>query len=210
MAHSSGAHLEAALLLVTVRGPRPAGIELRLNGDPVAAELLDRGAIAVAPGRHRFDLSAPGKRPVARDVSGGAGEKRVAVVSFDDELMASTDEPAGGPASSQKAWGLALGVVGVAGVVLGSVVGAIAASDKSSLQREADEASIGATRFYADRSTADTYASISTVAFIAGGAVLATGIGLYLTGPTPSRHHVRASLSSGPGGTAAAFITGTF
>jgi hypothetical protein len=212
MARSSGAHLEGSLLLVSLTGARLPGMDVRVDGDPVAAEIVERGMIAVAPGRHRVDVSAPGKRPIAQDVSGGARETRVIALAFDDDAapaVTSREETSNGAGSGQRTWGVALGVLGLAGVALGSVAGAVAVSDRSSLQQEAHDASVGSARFDADRSTAETFANVSTAALIAGGAVLVTGVALYLTAPS-SEHPIRTSVGSGAGGSTALILSGSF
>jgi tetratricopeptide (TPR) repeat protein len=217
MARTSGAHLETGLLLVTLTGSRVSGMELRVDGDPVAGEIVDRGVIAVAPGRHRIDLSAPGKKPIAQDVAGGAGETRSVALAFDDDSprdVTPRDERSGTVSSSsssaQRTWGVAIGVLGLAGAALGSVAGAIAVSDKSDLEREAHDASVGSTRFYADRSTADTFANVSTAALIAGGVALVAGVGLYLTAPSSSGLPLRAGVGQGAGGSTALIFAGSF
>src|SRR5271170_6431312 len=57
MARTSGAHLEAKLFLLTLSGPRPEGMELRADGDSIGPEIVARGELALAPGRHRIDLT---------------------------------------------------------------------------------------------------------------------------------------------------------
>jgi len=97
-------------------------------------------------------------------------------ITFDDASprdVAAHDEPSRADASSaRRTWGIALGVLGLAGIAVGSVTGAIAVSDKSSLGQESHDAGVGSTRFYADRSTAETFANVSTAGLIVGGAAL--------------------------------------
>jgi tetratricopeptide (TPR) repeat protein len=212
MARSSGAHLESSLLVLalTVHGQPVEGMDLRVDGDPVVREILRRGVIAVAPGRHRVDLSAPGKRPLSQDVAGGAGEKHGLTISFEAESAAPTDEPTRPASSAQKNWGIAIGSLGLAAVALGSATGAIAVADKSNLQRESTDSTVGAPRFYADRSSADTFANISTATLVAGGIVLAAGVSVYLSAPSSSGRTLRATIAPGVGGSSAVVLAGTF
>ncbi len=207
MARSSAARLANGLLVVTLSGPRVPGLEVRVDGDPIGDELLERAEIAVAPGRHRFDLVAPGKRLAARDVSGVAGETRSIALTFDPEPPPAArseppplpdEEPRAETSSSRHAWGVALGALGVAGIAVGAVAGAVATSDKSRLEGEAHDPTVGLSRFNADRSTADTFANVSTGALIGGGVALVAGVVLYLTTPTLDSH-ARAALGPVPG-----------
>ena len=211
MARSSGAHLQASLLLVTLTGPRAKGLELRVDGDPIAEEIVGRGSLAVAPGRHRVVLSAPEKRPLALDVSGAAGETRVVAIAFADEPPPSPrEEPHGTGSSERRTWGIALSAVGLGGIALASVAGAIALADKSSLEREAHDASVDSTRFYADRATADTFANVSTGAFVVSGVALAAGVSLYLLAPSSRPTAVRAAIGPIAGGSTGVLVAGTF
>jgi hypothetical protein len=191
MARSSLRHIEASLLVLTLTGDGAAGAELSIDGEPVAEEIVVRGTLAVAPGRHQIALSAPGKKALAWEVQGGAGETQAVTLNhLEAEPVAAAIHAApaskAGPTrtgltgSTQRTWGVALGIVGLAGIALGSVAGGVALGDRSNLQREAHDPSVGAARFYADRSSADTFATLSTVAFIGGGIVLAGGTSLYL------------------------------
>jgi hypothetical protein len=210
MARSSGAHLQTSLLLVTLTGERARGLEVRLDGDPIAAEILERGSLAVAPGRHRVVLSAPDKKPVALDVSGAAGETRAVAIAFDDERVPSPLPPRANGSSERRTWAIALGAVGLGGIVLGSIAGAVALGDKSNLDREAHDPTVGPTRFYADRSTADTFASVSTGAFVVGGTALAAGVSLYVLARSSRPTALRAAIGPIAGGSTGVLVAGTF
>jgi hypothetical protein len=82
--------------------------------------------------------------------------------------------------------GLVVGGVGVAGLVVGGVFGILAKStyDKATSLTECPMVPNGcAVDGFNDGKTAHSQATVSTVAFIAGGALLATGGVLVFTAP---------------------------
>ena len=112
----------------------------------------------------------------------------------------------GGGGSSQKTIGLVVGGMGVAGLAAGSIFGLMASSSWSTAQKEQSGAQYQqATN---DQKTASTYATVSTVAFIAGGIAVAAGAVLWFTAPsgesggaaTMTAWSVAPSVSPGGGG----------
>ncbi len=202
LARSSAAHLEPRLLLVTLSRPAAPSMRVRADGDAIADEILARGVFALAPGSHRVEASAPGKKTLAIDVAGRAGETRAIAIALVDDAPAAHDAPIGSldssRGSSQKTWALVVGGVGLAGVVAGSITGLVAESKRTTLKSEANDPTIGAARFYDDRTTAKTFALVSTGSFIAGGVGLAAGSLLFFTAPASdersARIHVRPTL----------------
>jgi hypothetical protein len=188
MARSSAAGLEVRLFVVRLVGSAPPAMEVHVDGDPIAPEIVSRGSFALAPGRHRVELTEPGKRPISEDIAGSAGGTRALTILFEDEPAPPppTPEPSGAPGrgSAQRTWGLVLGGVGLVGAGVGGVFGGLALSKRSTLESESRDASVGSARFYSDRSNADTLAAVSTVGFIAGGVALAAGIALVATAPS--------------------------
>jgi hypothetical protein len=211
MARSSRAHLEASLLLVTFTGKQSPGTELRVDGDPVGEEILERGSLAMAPGRHRLVLTAPEKKPLAIDVAGAAGETRLVAIAFDiDRQPPAAEEPRRISPTPRKTWAIALGAIGIGGIALGAVAGVVALADKSNLEGESHDPSVGSTRFYSDRSTAGTFANVSTAAFIGGGLVLGAGVGLYFLSPSPQPRAIRAAVGPIGAGTSGITVAGSF
>jgi hypothetical protein len=208
LARSSAAHLEPRVLLVTLSGQATTTMRVRADGEAVADEIVARRTFALAPGSHRVEITAPGKRDLALDVTGRAGETRAIEVALVDDAPASRAPPsASGDAStiasadsSQKTWGLVLGGLGLAGIAAGSVTGLMAASKKTALESEATDPAIGPSRFYADRTTAKTFALVSTASFIAGGVGLAAGSILFLTAPSSRDRSARVLVRPTLGG----------
>jgi hypothetical protein len=115
--------------------------------------------------------------------------------------------PAASPSGSGRPTAaIALGAGGVVLVAAGSVFGAMALSKWSSAQDLCGDSGCKAgTRGDAvsDRSHAVTYGDLSTVGFIAGGALLAGALTLYLTAPRGQGTHddtPQVSLSPSIGG----------
>ena len=102
--------------------------------------------------------------------------------------------------------GLIVGGAGVVGIGLGAFFGLQASSKWSDAKGKCADYPYGCSSDAADlRSSARSRGTASTVAFIAGGALLATGIVLYLTEPQAKKESV--ALGFGPG---SAFVQGSF
>jgi len=188
------------------------GVALRMDGQPLVAR-LDGTAVAVDPGEHIFAFSAPGQPTVEKHfvLYEGALDRHESIV-LDTAPVAAVPPPAP-PASSsglgaRKLVGLTLGGAGVAGIAVGSIFGVMAFSSWSSAgiacgpggPSHCSRASSGAVNSDHDRAVTD--GTVSTVAFIAGGALVAAGVALFLTGGT-HEHEARTPLailpSLGPG-----------
>jgi hypothetical protein len=80
-----------------------------------------------------------------------------------------------------------VGGVGVAGVAAGAITGLMAISSVSSQKNDCHSSAPGDCVNHAqalqDHDSASTLSTVSTVAFIAGGALLATGAVLFFTAP---------------------------
>jgi hypothetical protein len=192
MARSSAAALEARLLVVKLVGPTSGALQIHVDGDPVAEEIVTRGSFAVSPGRHHVEITEPGKRPISVDLAGAGGETRALSIAFEPEppspVRAHIEPRLPAPSSStQPTWGFLVGGVGIAAVGVGAAFGGLALSKRSTLETESHDPSVGSTRFYSDRSNADTLAAVSTAGFIVGGVALAGGIALVATAPSASR-----------------------
>ena len=167
--------------------------------DQVLTTKLDGTAISINPGPHKFAFEASGHTREERALVIREGEKdrheRIVLVSeaaaapppvATAPVLAPAPMPdvPSTPGSGQRIAGLVVGGVGVAGIVVGSVFGIMAKSswdDAKSLCHNFPTNCYG--NFSSDKSTADGQATVSTVAFIAGGALIAGGVILYLTAP---------------------------
>jgi hypothetical protein len=206
MARASAEHLEPRLLRVTLRfePPDAPGLAVRVDGEAVEPALVAGGAIAVTPGRHRLEATAPEKKESVEDVEGRAGDAREVRFALLAEDRPVAPRPAPPPAapdasrSSQRTWALVAGGVGLAGIAAGSALGLVASSKKSTLERESSDPSVGATRFDSELSDAKSLATLSTVSFVLGGAAVAAGVTLWITSPSERSSPVSVSVSAAP------------
>lgn len=197
---------------------------LEVRRDGVVLQRAELGSpIPVDPGEHSIEASAPGKQPWSSKVQVGADAAQVSIeiprLSSDDEPgTVGAAAPAGpaadggsttrtdrSPGSAQRTTGLVLGGAGVVGLGLGAFFGLQASNKWSDAKSKCADYPYGCSPEGTSlRSSASSTANLSTVAFIAGGALLATGVVLYLT--APSRQE-QVALELGPG---SAFLRGSF
>ena len=219
------AALEPGLARLTVAVAPDSDVPgLAIERDGVTLGRAEYGlSIPVDPGTHRVQADAPHKKhwSLEIDVAPKQTEARVIVTLVDDEIGAApvsipppveggapatpADAEAGGAGSGRRlaAW-VTLGA-GVAGVAVGSVFGLVAKSkNDEALQPQNCPTS---TRCWQSGLTltddARSAATVSTVAFVAGGVALATGAVLWLT--APSRGALRVVPAAGGASLAGAF-----
>ncbi len=189
------------------------------------ADVLDGRALAVDPGQHVFTFEVSGQAPTTLRFVLREGEKdrreRVVLVGTVEPSPAPGSVPtaATGPSSGrgQRVAGIVLGAVGLAGLGVGGMFGVLTIHDWSSSQTECrsptDCPDHGAAT--EDRDRAETASTISTVGFVTGGVLLATGIVAWLTSPPGGGDSVSAAASirlwpvAAPGA-AALSMTGRF
>ena len=215
--------LEPKLVRLTVHVPASMrDLELRVDLDGTS---LDRAeweqAVPVDPGMHHIDWSVPGFKAKSEAVSLAASN--VTFTLSDLEPLPRAAEPTAptaptAPAASAEAprsfWttgrvvGVGAGAVGVGALVAGTAL-AIAADAKYdeavALCGDPDGAprvcapSRGARALDA-RGSAETRADVATALFIAGGAIVAGGIALFVL--TPPRAARQVAIAPWPGGAA--------
>ncbi len=190
--------LEPRVVKLTITRPDP-NVEVKVDGYVVSPNDRD---VPIDSGVHTIDASAQGKKPFAKtiDVPERAGSLTVEIPALEaDATSASSSSAAERPRNSSSAQ-VTLGIVGMSlggvGVVLGTVFG-LGASSKWSASKEhcsgldCDQAGVDLA------ASAKTAGTMSTVSFIAGGVLFASGVVLVLTAPK-SRMHA-ASLNLGIG-----------
>jgi hypothetical protein len=225
-------------------GSDVSAVVVTMDGQPFAASLggtaipVDPGdhtfsfAAAGQPSMEKHVLIYEGDKGRRERIQLGAAAAVPASVGFDiaasragDAVRDSTRDPATtGSASSelgtQKIVGLALGGVGVVGIGVGSALGLLTVSAWSGVKNACGSggasscAASNPSTVTSDHNTAQTDGAISTVAFIAGGVLFATGLVVFLTGGHHGREESPASAvavvpSVGPGQARVA-LTGTF
>jgi hypothetical protein len=172
----------------------------------VLAQQLDGHAIEVDAGRHTFTFAFANGAKLDQSyvVLEGQKDQRVGVTVPAPAAPASPAGPSGAPpeqvpatpassepqpsrGSGRKTLGLVVGGVGVAGIAVGAVTGVMAMSAFSSQKTDCHSSAPGDCTNHAqavqDHNNASAMSTVSTVGFIAGGALLATGAVLFFTAP---------------------------
>jgi len=204
LAHGRAATLSPQLagLLVSVPTDAPIpGLVVKRDGEIVGAAQYGV-SIPIDPGKHTIDAAAPGKVAWSSTVDIPPANKTTVTVPALDEVAAPqvvvapvtaqpstpVEPPPPPPTSSgggQRVAGLVIGGVGVAGLAVGGVFGGLALGKLNASNAAGDCAPnnhcspAGATLRYA----AEDRATVSTIGFIAGGALLAGGAVIFLTAP---------------------------
>ncbi|HEY3820969.1 MAG TPA: hypothetical protein VGL81_27585 [Polyangiaceae bacterium] len=223
---AKAAALEPALSKLTiavVAGSDVSGLDVKRDG--VAVGHTEFGLpIPVDPGAHVIEAIAPGKKAFSAkvDVAAKQTDARVTVTLEDDAQAVAPPPPVAPPAtgavpatppetastgegSALKTVGVVVGAVGVAGIVVGSIFGLEASSkNQSALQAQNCRTSTLCTQNGLNLTNdARSAATISTIAFAAGGALVAGGVVLWLVAPsTTTKTGVRVVplLSASAGG----------
>lgn len=208
-------------LSVTVPASRRiAGMVVRRDG-VVVGEAQWGFAVPLDTGAHTIEATAPGMKPFKRTVelrAPGTVDVELPAWSADsggalaggalggDEGAGLVAEP---PSSSLRVAGLGVAGLGVAGVVAGAALGGLAMSKRDESNRgPCDPATDVCTPAgIALRADAITAATGSTIAFVAGGVLVAAGAALVVwplvSGPAPtqatSRPAIRAAVAVRPG-----------
>jgi hypothetical protein len=179
------------------------GLKITRDGAEIDRALLDQ-PILLDPGPHRLVVSAPGKQQVEHAVTGEETRTAEWTVPALSPLSGPAAGPvtppgAGGdtaapapgkskPGSTQRAIAVGAGVLGLGGVVVGSIFGLKAMSTwNDALGKCVDEATDKCgPEARAKGDDASTSATVSTIAFGIGAVGLAAGAVLWITAPTGS------------------------
>jgi hypothetical protein len=188
----------------------------------VIAEKIDGSALRADPGPHLCVFEAAGQPPVTQSFVLKEGDKKrhekVVIGAPPVAPIAPVRAPEPPPPAPQQAqstsgWstmrtlGVVLGGAGVAGIATGAVFGLMANSAWSNAQNECGTASNCTRRAQAlsDHDTTVTDATISTIGFIAGGALVAGGAVMFFLGgrppseaATPAQTSVTVAPAVGP------------
>jgi hypothetical protein len=212
------------------------GVKVTMDGD-VFAERLDGTAVPVDPGEHAFAFSANDKTVnktlVIREGDKGRRERIVlgekspppaATTAPDttapppaDDTKRPHDEPQKKGASGMSGMrigGLVAGGLGLVGVGLGSYFGITANNAWNSSKSECSTASCPShAQAIVDHDSAVNNGLASTISFAAGGALLATGVLLFVLAPSGEKTERAGVLSIVPAvgpGTAGVSLSGRF
>ena len=175
-------------------------VKVTMDGVVVATR-LDGAALAFEPGEHAFEFAAPGYPPIIKTLVLREGVKRrqeqivfaAAVVATAEQPLAPVSAPTPPPAEdrssdsasgSQRLLAYVLGGAGIVGLGLGTVFAIKAKStyDDSGAHCPRGPASCDADGVSGGKD-ASKQATVATISLIAGGALLASGIVLFITAP---------------------------
>lgn len=164
-----------------------AGSDVTVAIDGAAPVALTGGDVAIDPGEHVFVFEARGRRPVTLRVTLRLGEKgrreRVVLIEAAPPPVSSTTATPEG-SGGRRALGVVAGSLGLAALGVGTIFGlkTISASDDQQAHCASPTNCIDHAQALADHDDARTSGTISTVAFVAGAALLVTGAVLIFTG----------------------------
>jgi len=184
---------------VSFEGGPPPGLEVGLDGEPLALDALDPGAppLPVDPGVHRFVVSAPGRETRTVEVTVAAGARVTDVLIPALVVVSAARNGDGAPvaASGRKTAGYVIGLAGLAaiGVGVGFGVDALAkqrqSNDKCPTDRCTDAAAVTASE------RAVTSAWVADVAIGLGVVAVGVAMVIVLTSPSaPSSRRARAGV----------------
>jgi hypothetical protein len=210
VAKNRAAALEANLTKLVIDVPpdaRVQGLVVKRDGEVVGAGQWG-APVAVDPGKHSVDASAPGKRAwaVQEDVQGNGRVARVQVPALEDvpepaAAAAPSPTTAGfsesppateGPHSSPlKIVGITTAGIGVAGLAVGTILGLQALSKNS----DSNNGHCGASAGFSDPNACDAQGqglrkdavdagNLSTVAFAGGGVLVVAGAIIWMLAPS--------------------------
>jgi hypothetical protein len=178
-----------------------SAVRVTMDAQPFVSK-LDGTAIPLDPGEHQFVFEADGLKSEQRTLVVREGDKnrheRVVLVGAArapgatplPQVPEGAAPQAPSDGRTQRIAGLALGGAGVVGVVVGSIFGLMSKATYDGTSNHCG-AHIGLPlepnkcdqQGYSDGQTAHNQATVSTVAFIVGPALLAGGAYLYFTAP---------------------------
>ena len=170
-------------LTLRVTSPAP-GLTVARDGRAVAVpanaveETLD-------PGSHTVEATAPGRNAWRTTFVVGPGDARTVDIPALAPTAAAA-EPAPAPTSGgrQRPVGFVAGGVGVAALAFGAVAGLIAINGRSDAESKCPSyPTRGTAEGTAANDRAQDWATGSTIAFVAGGVLVAAGVTLVVTSP---------------------------
>jgi len=178
-------------------GSDVASVRVTIDGRPLA-DRISGTAWQVDPGEHVFGFEVSGRPTVTKSFVLKEGEKgrreRIVLVPSPGSVSApplattrvpQVESPATPGAATGRVLGLVLGATGIAGIGLGAAFGALAISANAAQKRDCQSAVSCASHLQAlaDHSDFESDGTVSTIAFIAGGALATTGAVFFFASP---------------------------
>lgn len=216
----AGVQGKVAKLKIHVRAPPKVEVAIKIDGEPVSSALVGADR-PTDPGEHFVEATAPGYLKSSESVvlkEGGSGEVTLDM-KVDPEapppkppeehaVVAPPPPPPPAPhGGGARVGGIVVLGVGVAGLAVGGIFGAVAIGEKSDLDKRCavkDQCPPG-TQGKID--SANTIGWVSTIGFIAGGACAVAGAAMILFGGGGAPRKAGVVPWIGPG---SAGVSGTF
>jgi hypothetical protein len=196
------ATVNAELPTVVVSAKDPSGADLidvrvTIDGTRTLGK-LDGAPLTLDPGVHVFHFETPKAQAEARVLVREGEKDRPIRVTIGEQ-----QRPVATPTITRKnpafrVAGASLAGAGLAGVILGAVFGGLASSAWSRSQSECQSPTNCTNRAQAlsDHDDAVTFATVSTIGFIAGGVAIATGATIFFLAPTVTRESAMLTFSA--------------
>lgn len=172
-------------------------VRVSVDGRQVT-EKLDGTPLSVDRGEHAFTFVTDGHPPVILTlVIKDAEKQRRVTVTVGEGVEQHKPQPR--DSGAQRTVGLVVGGAGAIALGVGTIFGALAASSWSSTKSDCDGAGNcpSYSRAIANHNATVSDATISTIGFIAGAALLGTGAALFFTAPHSA--DTSAAVGIGPG-----------
>jgi hypothetical protein len=227
-ARTKAAAIEPKVSKLIINVDSPATGEVIKRDDIEVASASFGVPIPVDAGQHTITAEAPKKKPftITVDVGGAAAKVEAKVPKLEDAPDATPppttpvaetkpSPPPPPPAheesgSSRKTIGYIVGGVGVVGLGVGSVTGLMAISANNDSKKACPQSGACADKTGVDANDrAKSLGTVSTIGFIAGGVLLATGAALVLTAPSSTEKKVSIAPDVGSKN-AGLVLVGTF
>jgi hypothetical protein len=182
------AALDDRLPMVTISvapgGETIEGLEIKRDGVVVGSGSWAT-PVPVDPGHHHIEATAPGYKPFAMTVNLEAeAHDRVVVIPVLEHALEVPERPVSGAqgdsGNALRYGGLAMGGLGVVGLVVGTAFGVHAIGLNNDSKADCDANSVCGPTGVASRRDARSAGDASTAAFVAGGVLLAGGATMVL------------------------------
>ncbi len=187
-------------LVIRVNGASPSDVTLSIDGQAVASSVIGKPRL-INPGSHRVEAQL-GAVQKSATVELLAGKEASVMLELGPGVArngpVAQPPPIGDNSSAPSSMRRTLGWVGIGaggvGIALGSVMGALTISKRASLK----DSGCSDTRCPHDKQAQvdrlNTFRSVASVGFIAGGVLATSGIVLLLTAPS-SEHQLAAAVT---------------
>ena len=189
--HAAALEPRLSRVVFEATGAPPEGLRIKLGDQELEAAALGT-SIPLDPGKYPVKVTAPGREPWSTDLDVPKGPAALTIAipalaaSEDADADADAGADPGSPSPARRdhlttaqTVGLVLGGVGILGVGVGAYFGIRTISAQSTVDDNCTGRLCNRTGLDAD-DDAHTSATVSTIAFAAGGALAAGGVVLFL------------------------------